>query len=205
MSLANQKDTSLAYYFFDPAQKESLSPCTFLRSILHQILCPESLHAGLQRSLESIFMGPESGREPDFEELEALVIKLCNTLQKVIILVDGINETGPDNRKLVLHFLKAVHQSQTIIKLFVTSRPEVDVSNFSSYNQLTHINIRIHDTQLEIDEFINFRVQQEAQDGSLVVCDSAMIEKIKKALKMKAGGMYDTSLIDLAKSFQEVS
>lgn len=195
--LASQKNTSLAYYFFDSAQKESLSPCTFLRSIIHQLLRIESLNPIIQRRLETIFIGPNGSREPDVEELETLVFELCNTMQKVIILVDGINEVEQDNRRLVLRFLKATQQSQAFIKLFVTSRPDVDVANFLSDGKITHINIRAHDTRLEIDEFINSRVEKEAADGPLIFCEPAVIEKIKKALKMKAKGMYDTFLLNL--------
>lgn len=190
-SLASKKDTIMAYYFFDSTHKESLSPCTFLRSILHQILRIESLNPVLQRNLEAIFVGPNGSREPEIDELETLIISLCDTLQNVIILVDGINEAKQEDQRLVLHFLKmAVQNSQAIIKLFISSRPEVDVPIFfSDYGQFTHINIRAEDTQIEIDKVITSRVGMEAKEGSLVVCGPAMIEKIKKVLKMKASGM----------------
>lgn len=199
-NLAGKTDTVVAYYFFDSAQKESLSACTFLRSILHQVLRTESLNPTLQRRLEAIFIGPNGSREPEIDELETLVFELCNTMQKVIILVDGINEAEQDDRRLVLRFLKAIQESQAVIKLFIASRPEVDVPIFFSNSQLTHIDIRAHDTRLEIEDFINSRVEKEAKDGSLVVCGPAVIDKIKNVLKRKAKGMYDTHLIDLAKS-----
>ena len=41
---------------------------------------------------------------------------------------------------------------------------------------------------------------EEAKDGSVVVGGPGVVEKIKKALKMKARGMYDTHLMDLAKA-----
>lgn len=185
-----KRNTGIAYYFFDSVQKESLSHCTFLRSILHQVLCTELLNPTLQRRLEVIFVGPNGSREPEIDELETLVIELCNTLQKVTIFVDGINEMEQDDQKLVLRFLRTIQESQTVIKLFITSRPEIDVSNIFSDDQLMHISIRAHDTQLEINEFINSRVENEAKEGFLDVCGPAVINDIKKALKMKARGMY---------------
>lgn len=202
-NLAGKKDTVIAYYFFDSAQKESLSPCSFLRSILHQVLRTESLNPTLQRRLEAMFIGPNGSREPEIDELETLIFELCNKLQKVIILVDGINEAEHDDRKLVLRFLKAIQQVQAVIKLFVASQPEVDVPFFFSDDQLTHINIRAHDTRPEMEYFINSRVEKEAKDGSLVVCEPAVIHQIKSVLKMKARGMYDTHLTDLAKPFNK--
>lgn len=203
-SLTSTKDTSIAFYFFDSVQTESLSPCTFLRSILHQILRTELLHPALQRRFEAIFIGPNgTSREPEIDELETLVTELCDTLQKVIIFIDGINEVEQDDRRLVLRFLKTIQQSQAIIKLFIASRPEVDVPIFSD-GQLTHINNRAHDTRLEIDNFINSRVEKEAKDGPLVVCGSVVIEKIKETLKMKARGMYDTHPKDFCKIVESV-
>lgn len=199
-TLAGNNNTGIAYYFFDPSRKESLSPSTFLRSILHQVLRTESLNPALQRGLEAIFIGPNGSREPEIDELETLIIKLCNTLRKAVILIDGINETTHDDRKLVLHFLKAIQQSQAVIKLFISSRPEVDVPIVFTDAQLTHITIRAQDTQLEIDNFINSRVE-EAKEGSLIVCKLDVIDEIKKSLQMKARGMYDTHVIDLAKYF----
>lgn len=194
-SLASEKDTGIAYYFFDSAHKESLLPGTFLRSILHQILRTETLNPELQRLLKAIFIGPNGSREPEIHELETLILKLCNKLQKLIIIVDGINEAEQDDRKLVLHFLKHIQQSRAVIKLFVASQPEVDVPAFFNDDQLTHINIRTDDTRLEIDDFINVRVEKEAKHGSLVCCGPAIIDEIKKALKLKAKGMYDTHLL----------
>lgn len=200
-SLASKKDTVTAYYFFDSAQKESLSPCTFLRSILHQILRTESLSPALQRRLEAIFVWPSGSSEPEIDELETLIIGLCDTLQNVILLVDGIDEAEQEDQRLVLHFLKkAIQKSQAVIKLFISSRPEVDVPIFFSDNgQLTHINIRAQDTQIEIDNVIKSRVEKVAKEGSLVVCEPATIDKIKKALRIKASGRYNTHFIDLAK------
>lgn len=200
-SLTSKKDTTTVYYFFDSAQKESLSPYTFLRSILHQILHPESLNPALQRRLEAIFVGPNGSRSPEIDKLETLIIELCDKLQNLIILVDGINEAVQEDQRLVLHFLKrAIQKSQAVIKLFISSRPEVDVPIFfSGYGQFTHINIRAQDTQIEIDKVIKSRVEEVAKEGSLIVCEPSTIEKIKRALKMKASGMYNTHFIDLAK------
>lgn len=167
---------------------------------MHQVLRTELLNPTLQRRLEANFIGPNGSREPDFEELETLLIDLCsNTLQKVVIFIDGISEVEQEDRRLVLRFLKILQRSQSVIKLFITSRPEVDGLNFFNDGQLTHINIRAHDTQLEIDEFINSRVDKEAKDGFLDVCEPAMLDKIKQALKAKARGMYDTPLKSLTK------
>ncbi|MCJ1424468.1 hypothetical protein MMC29_002356 [Sticta canariensis] len=190
--LASQKDTRIAYYFFDSAQKESLLPGNFLRSILHQLLCIESLIPALQRRLEAIFMGLSGTycREPEIDELETLVLDMCDLLQKTIILIDGINEMEQDNRKLVMRFLKSIQQNQAVIKLFITSRPDVDLLKIFSEGQLTRINIQAQDTRAEIENFVNTRVDKEAKNGPLAVCGPAVIDEIKKTLNMKAKGMF---------------
>lgn len=179
----------IAYYFFDFTQKESLSACTFARSILHQVLCIESLTPDLQQRLERIFIGSNGTREPDIDDLETLIVELCDKQQKVAIIVDGISEVEQEDRRLVLRFFQAIQKSQAIIKLFVSGRPEVDVPRFFSEAQLTQIRIQVRDTRSEIDSFVESRVEQEAINGPLVVCGPAVIDKIKIALKTKARGM----------------
>lgn len=198
-SLAGQKDTITAYYFFECAQKESLSSFNFLRSILHQMIRTESLNPALQRRLEAILVGPNDSRKPEMDKLETLIIELCGKLKNVIVLVDGVNEAEPEDQSLVLHFLKkAVQKSRAVIKLFISTRPEVDVrSFFRGDGQLMQINIRAQDTQIEIDKVINSRVEKQSREGSLVVREPAMIDKIKKTLKIKAGGRYNTHLKNL--------
>lgn len=206
-SLVSKKDAIAAYYFFDSTQKESLSPYTFLRSILHQILRTELLNPALQRRLEAIFVGPNGTREPEIDEWEALIIELCDKLQNVTILVDGIDEAEQEDQRLVLHVLKnAIDKSQAVIKLFISSRPGVNVPIFFGGNgQLTHINIRAQDTQIEIDKVIRFRVENVAKTGPLAVCEPATIDKIIEALRMKASGRYNTQLVDLLKILQRVN
>lgn len=187
-NLTGKTDTVIAYYFFDSTQKESLSPRNFLRSILYQVLRIESLNPTLQQRLKAIFIGSYGSREPEIDELETLVLELSNTVQKVIIIVDGINEVEQNDQKLVLRFLKAIQQSQAAIKLFVASRPEVEIPIASSNGQLTHISIRAHDNQLDIDDFIESRVEKEAKHGSLIVCEPAVIDKVKNVLKKRANG-----------------
>ena len=204
-NLAGKTDTVIAYYFFDSTQKESLLPRNFLRSMLHQVLRIDSLNSTLQQRLKAIFIGPNGSREPEIDELEKLVLELSNTVQKVIIIVDGINEVEQDDQKLVLRFLKTIQQSQAVVKLFVASRPEVDIPVVSSNGQLTHISIRAHDNQLEIDDFIELRVEKEAKDGSLIVCKPAVIDKVKNVLKKRANGMYDIHLIDFPTSSKKVN
>ena len=204
-SLVSQKDICIAYYFFDSAQQESLLPRTFLRSILHQVLPIDLLSPALQRRLEAVFVGPNGRREPEFDELTTLVLDLFKERQKIIIFFDGISELEQDGRRLVLHFiLQAVQQKQAAIKLFVTSRPDIGVPIFFSDRECAHINIQNHDTQFEIDKFINVRVEEETKDGTLGVCGPATIDKIKKVLKMKAGGMYDIFLINHAELFNRL-
>ena len=204
-SRVSKKDAVAAYYFFDSSQKESLSPYTFLRSILHQVLRTELLNPALQRRLEAIFVGPNGNREPEIDELEELIIGLSDKLQNVTILVDGIDEAEPEDQRLVLHILKnAIEKSQAVIKLFISSRPGVNVPIFFSGNgQLTHVNILAQDTQTEIDKVIRFRVENVAKEGPLAACEPATIDIIIEALRMGACGRYNTRLVDLLKASKE--
>lgn len=87
----------IVYYFFDSVQKKSLSLYIFLRSILHQLLRIELINSTLQRRLEVIFTESNENRKSKIHKLKILILKLCNTMQKMIIVIDDINEVKQDD------------------------------------------------------------------------------------------------------------
>jgi len=184
--LSGDKDMRVvSYYFFDSSKKESLSAITFLRSIMHQLIWSENLSPNIQRRLEAIF-GLNGKREPDVDELETLIFELYKKLDKVFLIIDGIDEVEQDDRRIVLRFFKHTEQNQSGIKLFVAGQPEVDMTTVFGSCQAVHL--RPHDLETDIRTFIDF--QLEKISGILSICESDLITTIKRTLALKAQGMY---------------
>lgn len=199
-TVSSDQGTIIAYYFLDSIRKESLSAYTFLRSIIHQLIRLETLTPLLQQNLEKVFIGHNGIREPEAEELESLIFELCATKQRVILIIDGVGEAEPADRRLIIRFLKSLQQRHPFVKLFISSQLNMEAMSFFSDNEIVQIKIKPHDLDKDIRMFIEDRVGKEYTSGSLSICSPDLIDLIKETLTMKARGMYENRLFCLSSS-----
>jgi len=179
-------DCVVVYYFFDFFRKDSLSAVTFLRSLLHQLIHSEILSPDIQRILEAIF-DPNGVREPDIDELEKIIIKVCGKLDKIFFIIDGIDEAEEHHRRIALRFLKNIEQSRSGIQIFVASQSEVDIA--AVFGNIHAVHLKSHDLETDIKKFIDFQLETE-YSGVLSVYEPDLISAVKNALILKAEGMY---------------
>jgi hypothetical protein len=185
--IAGQTDKGIVYYFFDSARKDSLSVIHFLRSVLHQLLRIEDITPTIQQRLEAI-MGVDGEREPDFDELQPLIVQLCCKLNQVLFLVDGVDEVDIEERKVVFRFLRNVFQAQPKAKFYISSLPEVDTATIARNCKAIHLNP--DDLYSDIQTFIDFRLGHPDYSELVLMCGPVVIEEIKESLAIKAQGMY---------------
>ena len=197
-TVSTDQGTIVAYYFLDSIRKESLSVYTFLRSIIHQLIRLETLTPSLQQTLEKVFIGHNGIREPEAEELESLIIDLCATEKRVILIIDGVDEAEQTDRRLIIRFLKSLQKRYPFVKLFISSQLNMEAISFFSDNHVFQIKIKPHDLEKDIRMFIEDRVGKEYTSGSLSICSPDLIDHIKKTLTTKARGMYEYRLLCLS-------
>ena len=175
---SSDKDTTIVYYFFDYSTKASLAVPTFLRSILHQVLTVEKLVPAVQLRLESLFFEIELC-EVDAAGVESLILDLCGALKRVFLLIDGLDEVGPNDGRVIRDFLKKV-EGIASIKVFITTHPEVDMSVAFS---------KCQDVEADIITFVESQIEGRSHD-ELSGCSPTLLESIKQALISGAQGMY---------------
>lgn len=180
---------TVAYYFFDFIRKESLSIPTFLRSILHQLIRIERLHSSMQRKLEEIFIGTHGQREPDIEEVEALILELSAESNGVIFIIDGIDVLEQVNSRYILRFLKDLLSRLECIKFFISSQSDADIAMSLGIHQVIPIKIKSHDLNSDIQLFVENQVQNERVSGLLRSRFPDLVDTIKQSLAVKAEGM----------------
>lgn len=159
---------------------------------MHQIFDIDLLSSTLQQCFETTFIGSNGNKKSEINELKNLIFRLRNDFKNLIIIVDDISETKQNDRKLILSFLKNIRQFQTVIKLFIISRSKVNASVSFNDSRFSHINIRPHDLQSEISNFVDLLVDEAARNRFLAVCGPNLIDEIKKVLKIKVNEMCDT-------------
>ena len=182
---STDEDTTIVYYFFDYSTKSSLAVPTFLRSILHQVLTVEKLHPAVQHRLESLFFEIELC-EVDAAEVESLFLDLCGALKRVFLLVDGLDEVGPNDDRVIRNFLKKL-QGIASIKVFITTHPAVDMS--AIFSKCRTLKTELQDVEPDITTFVESQIEDRSHD-ELSGCSPTVLEAIKQALISGAQGMY---------------
>ena len=182
---STDKDTPIVYYFFDYSTKASLAVPTFLRSILHQVLTVEKLHPAVQHRLESLFFEIELC-EVDAAEVESLFLDLCGALKRVFLLIDGLDEVGPNDGRVIRNFLKKL-QGIASIKVFITTHPAVDMS--AIFSKCRTLKTELQDVEPDITTFVESQIEDRSHD-ELSGCSPTVLGAIKQALISGAQGMY---------------
>jgi len=182
---STDKDTTIVYYFFDYSTKASLAVPTFLRSILHQVLTVEKLLPAIQHRLESLFFEIELC-EVDAAEVESLFLDLCGALKRVFLLIDGLDEVGPNDGRVIRNFLKKL-QGIASIKVFITTHPAVDMS--AVFSKCRTLKTELQDVAPDITTFVESQIEGRSHD-ELSGCSPTFLESIKQALISGAQGMY---------------
>jgi hypothetical protein len=105
--LDGQPDKAIMYYFFDSPRKDPLSTIHFMRSILHRLLNLKNMTVTVQHRLEAI-IGVDGEREPDIDELFELIVEMCGNRSQVFFIIDDIDETELEERRVVFRFLRII-------------------------------------------------------------------------------------------------
>src|SRR5215469_6805800 len=183
--ISSRKDAAVIYYFFDLSMKKSLQLSTFLRCILHQAFIPESLRPNTQRRLESLFLAPTAGAQPSVEVLEELFIEAMKEFKIIYLLIDGLDEVGPSDQKVLKCFFKKV-QSCEGAQICLAAHATMDVSTVLRNCQIIYI--KPHDLESDIEVFVQKQIDDHSGE-ELSVCSPALLNEIKHVLISRAGGM----------------
>ncbi len=122
----------LAYFYYDASTVESLTPETFFGAICRQFCAqlpqmPEAIVDAYTRA---------AGRRASLNELERFVRLLIGMDRSAVIVVDGLDES-PDYAVVADFLTSAVMSKRYPLRVFVSSRPEVDLRRrFSLFQEL---------------------------------------------------------------------
>lgn len=113
----------------------------------------------------------------------------------VYIVLDALDECPEEERGNILGFITGIVTAQIgcRVKVFVTSRPETDITRaFEDYNVPT-VQILAGNVTADIEAFARSQVKQlrDGKNGkTLFITDDRLEEKIVQTLASKAQGMY---------------
>jgi hypothetical protein len=174
----------MAYFYCDFRSDESQKPINVIGSLVAQLCSqlgcyPEELELAYDRSNT---MGGQRRRPT--------LLVLMHTLQsfardnEIILLIDALDECS--NRKDLIDFICKIPEEMRHIKIFITSRDELDIQE--AFRPFTRLRIESHLD--EIDQDIRYYIDQcFHSDRQLQWLNSSVKIDIASSLNSKSAGM----------------
>jgi hypothetical protein len=176
----------ICYFFCDFANHRSLEIRTVISSFIKQILNVFPIPPELEGKLEVLYRSVHS--PPAEDQLFQILISAAKLPDITFFIVDGLDECNDhDKRRLLLH-LKNLLGIRDSIKVLVSSRKEVEISQ--SLESFHEVSLDTPTTFSDIKAFVEAKLKDKVEQGSLILGDLSMIGEIKETLFSKSEGMY---------------
>ncbi|KAL7954774.1 ankyrin repeat-containing domain protein [Trichoderma compactum] len=140
----------------------------------------------------------EKRTDPSSEERLSLIKTLSQLFDKTYVFVDALDECPEENRDELLNLLKELEPH---IRLFTTSRPNVDIS--SIFDTLFEMKIEAHES--DIRAYLEHRITKTSKMTRFIARDQQLKDDIIRCLLEKSNGMFLLARLQidyLCKNFQ---
>lgn len=129
---------------------------------------------------------------PAYASRQDSFISLAKTFEEVYLAIDALDECPRDQRHRVIQFITEVTTELPCIKIFVTSRRELDIVDAFESRNIPTIKIEAENVAADIELFVSTEVKRLTRtcDGRrLYIQNSSLEEKIIRTLASNAEGM----------------
>lgn len=199
MKLANSKEGSVEHIAFfycarDPREPLRGQSCAVMQSILRQVvsMSPDtSIPLPAKQAYDEIQNEGFGEREWTKEECVETLIQIMEICPSVTIVIDALDECCEDERASLLLDLKYLRdRSANLIKIFISSRDDVDV--FSCLADTSDIRIHAGDNSEDIGRFVSERVGSlmDSRNSRYGPGTPGLQKEIESVLRNGAQGMY---------------
>ena len=204
------KDSGVTFLYCN--YQESRTPSTYIRLALKQ-LCRRMPH--LPPALEQVYeLHNKNHSQPTLVELEGAFSAVIERFDRVFFILDALDECTQDQRKTLCEFVLGITKPkvistpsqrvgytlngnsqkpgppQGVLKLLMTSRNKPDFERAFLQNSIPAIEVEATKVDRDIEDYVKAQIQERSQNGSLLLHNAALKEKILTTLTTKADGMY---------------
>jgi hypothetical protein len=128
----------------------------------------------------------------ELSECHDLIVSHLAIYSKATIIIDALDEIHPDSRGRLIDALKSIIDSSPNVKIFVSSRNDVDIR--MQLEQLPYHYINATDNQSDIERFVRREVERGIERKSLLYgrldLNDDLTKEVMQTLVAKANGMW---------------
>ncbi|KAF5247561.1 hypothetical protein FANTH_6312 [Fusarium anthophilum] len=176
----------ITFFFARFDNQNSLKSETILRSIVRQAIESASMIDDTLPLLETLISLDGLAANT----LKRLVTKIAKEVDKLYIIIDGLDECEPVERRDLLNTLASLVALNGGIKLFLSTRDTVANEIRRAFASCEHVSIGRSTVQSDISAYVVSTIDTLLANDDLVVTDPSLIDDIKKALIDNSDGMF---------------
>ncbi|GIZ49947.1 hypothetical protein CKM354_001296300 [Cercospora kikuchii] len=186
-NLKSGESSAVLMFFFNSHDDTALS---FFESLTKQLIAtligidvPSS--RDILSALETAY-GNDISRPHIAQVFEDLVVPLCQILQQITLVIDGIDECRAAEVKQLWHWLERLLKLVQP-RILITSEDQANISpRFKGFHRIRIDHLH---NQFDIDTYINERIASKSSAGQ-VLYDESLRDEVKVTLHQKANGMF---------------
>ncbi|KAF9873860.1 pfs domain-containing protein [Colletotrichum karsti] len=185
--LTKTDDRTILSFFFDFSDKTKQTKDSLLRSIALQLYQPG--RSSVAAHLDDSFRTHQEGNlKPTTANLEELVDKLLTAEQRVVILLDALDEST--TRDEIISWIKRIYESLSLVQMFYTSREEAEFMDVfpSTIRKECCLAIDKGATDMDVASYVSARLQTQP-DFTRKRLSGDVLDQIRKKVGTGANGM----------------
>ena len=149
-------DEALAYFYCDRNRPDHRDLGSIMSSLLRQLTLSRdewSVDASMVQLYEQGKKTGFASSKLSFEEVKAQLGRLAQLYPQTTLVVDALDECDKETRTALIQYLDdLIARSSTLIKIFISSRPDPDIRLQLAYG--TNMEIRAVDNHQDIVKYV---------------------------------------------------
>ncbi|KAF5005359.1 hypothetical protein FDECE_8171 [Fusarium decemcellulare] len=187
MRSRTESDVVVAFFFCDYKQESTLTPVNILGSIASQLAIQrDDTFELLQVYYNELHPARTLNKPADPNELVAIIASMCELLQQVIIVVDGLDECG-DGIGDVLEILSDLAGYTGTTSIALLSRNDFEIKQVLEDN-FNQIPIEAHTD--DVDIYVRAEMERRIRAKQLDLQNLRIKDEIHHELVSRANGMF---------------
>ncbi|KAF5025652.1 hypothetical protein F66182_2258 [Fusarium sp. NRRL 66182] len=181
--------------FFYPRfnEQDSLRSETILRSIARQAIESASI---VDDTLPLLALLSRNNLATN--ALMELITKAVEAVDRLYIIIDGIDECEPAERRDLLKSLASLVAQNQGVRLFLATRETVSSEIRRAFDSYEQVSMGCSSGQCDISTYVTSTINALVDSEDLVVTDPSLVDDIKEALIKHADGMFLWAAFQLA-------
>ncbi|KAJ5523945.1 hypothetical protein N7494_010595, partial [Penicillium frequentans] len=190
----SQDNAGLAYFYCNRNEGSRRDPLCVLQSYVRQLSTAVGRSGHMRKSLQ--VASDEARRQAShfgIKDCESQLLESVNGYYQTIFILDALDECEPGSRYQLIQALgDLVSKSDRLVKVFISSRPDVDIKNAFEYR--SSIEILAMDNECDIEKFVNEEIEKPRQWGQI---SPHLQRDIVKAILDGSRGMFQWAYLQV--------